>query len=46
MAAAPIGIPGWPEFAFCTAFADRMRMVFMHKFESFQVFNWQNDSFP
>src|SRR5258707_10789279 len=29
MAAAPIGMPGWPELAFCTASAERMRSVFM-----------------
>src|SRR5438067_1892568 len=27
MAAAPIGSPGWPEFAFCTASAESTRMV-------------------
>src|SRR5215813_4201304 len=30
MAAAPIGSPGCPEFAFCTASADRKRIVSMH----------------
>jgi hypothetical protein len=34
MAAAPIGKPGMPEFAFCTASADKMRMVLMHRFSS------------
>ena len=29
MAAAPMGMPGWPELAFCTASADSMRMVLM-----------------
>src|SRR5579875_728383 len=27
MAAAPMGMPGWPELAFCTASAERKRMV-------------------
>ena len=31
MAAAPMGMPGWPEFAFWTASAERMRMVLMHR---------------
>src|SRR6185312_13640287 len=34
IAAAPIGIPGWPELAFCTASAESMRIVFMHKSSS------------
>ena len=29
MAAAPIGSPGWPDFAFWTASADRKRIVLM-----------------
>jgi hypothetical protein len=29
MAAAPIGKPGCPEFAFCTMSADKNRIVFM-----------------
>lgn len=28
--AAPIGSPGWPEFAFCTASMARKRMEFIH----------------
>ena len=28
--AAPIGIPGCPEFAFCTASIDNIRIVLMH----------------
>src|SRR5258708_18599675 len=34
MAAAPIGMPGCPEFACCTASADNMRTVLMHRFSS------------
>ena len=29
MAAAPIGRPGWPELAVCTASMERMRMALM-----------------
>ena len=29
MVAAPIGMPGWPESAFCTASIDSMRIVLM-----------------
>src|SRR5579864_2468579 len=32
MAAAPMGMPGCPALAFCTASTERMRMVLMHKF--------------
>ena len=32
MAAAPIGMPGCPELAFCTASAESMRMVLMARF--------------
>ena len=34
MGAAPIGRPGWPEFAFCTASMERQRMVFTHSWSS------------
>jgi hypothetical protein len=27
--ASPIGVPGWPDFAFCTASAERNRIVLM-----------------
>ena len=34
MAAAPIGKPGWPLLAFCTASAERKRMVLIHLFSN------------
>src|SRR5208283_3918203 len=34
MAAAPMGMPGCPELAFCTASAESMRMVLMARFSS------------
>ena len=34
MVAAPIGIPGCPEFAFCTASIESIRIVLMHSSSS------------
>src|ERR1035438_1828472 len=45
MAAAPIGMPGCPAFAFCTASAERMRMVLMHRSSSVVVAVKADDSF-
>src|ERR1700683_378229 len=32
--ASPIGAPGWPEFAFCTASIESVRIVLMHSSSS------------
>ena len=37
MVAAPIGMPGWPEFACCTASIDSMRIVLMQSWSRSSV---------
>ena len=35
--ASAIGVPGWPEFAFCTASIESVRIVSTHSSSSFVV---------
>jgi hypothetical protein len=40
MAAAPMGMPGWPELAFWTPSAESMRMVLMQSSSSDEFINF------